>query len=104
MNSEVKEIFNLTYKFLLLLSRLTGFSYKEINIIIWGGSTRLAGENVEVRKEIKKLLENGVSVEACKACADKMKVAATLKELGVEVKYMSKLTGLIKGDDNLITI
>ncbi len=78
--------------------------WDEVNIIIWGGSTRLTGEDAEVQKEIKKLLENGVSIEACKACADKMKVASALKELGVEVKYMSKLTGLIKGDDKLITI
>ena len=65
--------------------------WDEVNIIIWGGSTRLSGEDVEVQKEIKKLLESGVIVEACKACADKMKVSAILKELGVEVKYMSKL-------------
>jgi len=75
-----------------------------INIIIWGGSTRLSGNDPEVQKELQKLIKSGVTVEACKACADKMKVSATLKELGVEVKYMSKLTGLIKGDNHLITI
>jgi len=75
-----------------------------INIIIWGGSTRLSGNDVEVQEELQKLIKNGVTVEACKACADKMKVSATLKELGIEVKYMSKLTGLIKGDNYLITI
>ncbi|WP_298902972.1 hypothetical protein [uncultured Psychroserpens sp.] len=31
----MKEIFDLTYRFLMFLSRLTGFSYKEINIIVW---------------------------------------------------------------------
>ncbi|WP_298895063.1 hypothetical protein [uncultured Psychroserpens sp.] len=31
----MKEIFDLTYKLLMFLSRITGFSYKEINIIIW---------------------------------------------------------------------
>nr|WP_321222581.1 hypothetical protein [uncultured Psychroserpens sp.] len=31
----MKKIFELTYEFLMFLSRLTGFSYKEINIIIW---------------------------------------------------------------------
>ncbi len=75
-----------------------------VNIIIWGGSTRLSGEDAEVQKELQKLMENGVTVEACKACADKMKVSATLKELGIDVKYMSKLTGLIKGKEHLITI
>ncbi|WP_040280881.1 hypothetical protein [Psychroserpens damuponensis] len=31
----MKKIFELTYEFLMLLSKLTGFSYKEINIIVW---------------------------------------------------------------------
>ena len=78
--------------------------WDEVEIIIWGGSTKLAGEDTEVQKEIKKLLENGVIVEACKTCADKLKVSSTLKELGVTVKYMSKLTGIIKNGEKLITI
>ncbi|WP_299336331.1 hypothetical protein [uncultured Psychroserpens sp.] len=31
----MKDIFNYTYEFLMFLSRLTGFTYKEVNIIIW---------------------------------------------------------------------
>jgi hypothetical protein len=31
----MKKIFELTYEFLMFLSRITGFSYKEINIIVW---------------------------------------------------------------------
>lgn len=75
-----------------------------VNIIIWGGSTRLTGEDKEVQNELQSLLEKGVTVEACKACADKMKLSATLKELGISVKYMSKLTGLIKKKEHLITV
>lgn len=51
--------------------------------------------------------ENGVTIEACKACkacADKYKLSPTLKELGVEVKYMTEITAYIKGDDKLISI
>ena len=76
----------------------------QVNVVIWGGSTRLAGTDEGVQKEIKKMLENGVTFEACKACADKMKISETLKDLGVDVKYMSALTGYIKGDDKLITV
>lgn len=75
-----------------------------VNIIIWGGSTRLTGEDEEVQKELQKLIKNGVTIEACKACADKMKLSSTLKDLGITVKYMSKLTGLIKKEEHLITI
>ena len=31
----MKEIFKFTYEFLMFLLKITGFSYKEINIIIW---------------------------------------------------------------------
>ena len=31
----MKKTFELTYEFLMFLSKITGFSYKEINIIIW---------------------------------------------------------------------
>lgn len=75
-----------------------------VNIIIWGGSTRLSGEDKEVQMELQKLLKNGITIEACKACADKMKVSKSLKDLGIEVKYMSKLTGIIKRNEKLITI
>lgn len=45
--------------------------WDEVNIIIWGGSTRLSGEDSEVQKELQKLIDNGITIEACKACADK---------------------------------
>lgn len=75
-----------------------------VNIIIWGGSTRLTGEDEEVLKELQSLMEIGITVEACKACADKMKFSKTLKEAGITVKYMSKLTGLIKRKEHLISV
>lgn len=75
-----------------------------VNIIIWGGSSKLAGEDEEVQKELQKMIASEVTIEACKACADKYKASQTLTDLGVEVKYMSKLTGYIKGNDKMITI
>ena len=95
--------------FMSMVAMYSGNSVKngwwdEVNIIIWGGSTRLAGSDEEVQKELQKLMEVGVTVEACKACADKMKIATTLRDLGITVKYMSKLTGIIKNDEKLITI
>ena len=78
--------------------------WDEVNLIIWGGSTKLAGEDTEVQKEIVKMLDKGVSIEACKACADKYKSSQILEKLGVSVKYMTKMTNYIKSDDKLITI
>lgn len=78
--------------------------WEAVNIIIWGGSTRLSAEDKDVQKELKKLISLGITVEACKACADSLKASATLKELGIEVKYMSKLTKLIKDKEHLLSV
>jgi len=86
------------------LNSLKSNWWDEVDLIIWGGSTKLAGEDEEVQEEIKKMIAAGVIIEACKACADRYKLSQTLEDLGVEVKYMSKLTGIIKRKEHLITI
>lgn len=79
--------------------------WDEINIVIWGGSSKLVGEDPKIQKLVVKWIEKGITVEACKACSDKYKASETMKELGVDVKYMGvPLTEYIKGDDKLITI
>lgn len=78
--------------------------WDEVNIIIWGGSSKLAGQDEEIQKEIQKLISGGVTVEACLACADKYGSTEVLKNLGVDVKYMRELTGIIKRGEHLITI
>jgi len=86
------------------LNSLKNNWWDEVDLIIWGGSTKLAGEDEEVQEEIKKMIAAGVIIEACKACADRYKLSQILEALGVEVKYMSKLTGIIKRKEHLITI
>ncbi len=75
-----------------------------INVVIWGQSSKAVAEEPIVREVIKKMLDNGITVEACKACADKYKTSDLLEELGVTVKYMQALTDYIRNDDHLITI
>ena len=86
------------------LNSLKNGWWDEVNLIIWGSSTKLTGQDPEVQEEIKKMIEAGVIVEACKACADRYELAPTLEDLGITVKYMSKLTGIIKNREHLITI
>lgn len=79
--------------------------WKDVTVIIWGASAHLAGEDEVVQIKIKELVESGVHVTACKACADDLGVSTTLKELGVEVKYWGQpLTALLKSNAKLITI
>ncbi len=79
--------------------------WDEINIIIWGESTKFVSENPEIQKELIKMIEGGITFEACKACADKLNASEILSGLGVDVKYMGKpLTQYIKSGDKILTI
>lgn len=79
--------------------------WDEITVVIWGASARLAGTDELVQFKIKEMIEGGVKVEACKACADNLGVATKLESLGVEVKYWGQpLTKVLKSGAKLITI
>lgn len=79
--------------------------WKEVSIIIWGGSTRLVGEHRAVQNRLKELAAAGVELRACRACAEQLGVAEILEGLGVEVAYMGEpLTELLKSDAKLLTI
>lgn len=77
----------------------------EVNVIIWGGSAKLVGENNEVQEEVSEMIKKGVHVEACLACAEQYGAVETLKNLGVDVKYMGEpLTKYIKQGEKILTL
>jgi hypothetical protein len=79
--------------------------WNEINIIIWGASARLAGTDAEVQADITEMLENGITIEACKACTDNFGLSTELLKLGIDVKFMGEpLTEYIKSGDKMLTI
>lgn len=78
--------------------------WKEVNLIIWGPSAKLAAEDEVILKELQESMDLGITVEACKACASNYDVADKLENLNVDVKYMGKpLTEYIKGQEEVIT-
>ncbi len=51
------------------------------------------------------MINEGVTIEACKACADKYNASEILKSLGVNVRYTGEaLTSYIKSDNKLLSI
>ncbi|MCW4041529.1 MAG: DsrE family protein [Candidatus Bathyarchaeota archaeon] len=62
--------------------------WKDLRLIIWGPSVLLASNDPDIQTEIARMLEAGVRLEACKACADRYEVSNRLQNLGIEVKYM----------------
>lgn len=79
--------------------------WKEITLIIWGASAKLAGEDEVVKGKIKEMIDEGIHVSACQACARDLGVTETLEKLGVEVvSWGKRLTEVIKSGSKLITI
>ncbi len=78
--------------------------FDEVKLIIWGPSSRLLAGDKELQARVKEMMESGVDVKACKACADMYGVSQKLSELGIDVKYMGgPLTNMLKGDWKILT-
>ena len=51
------------------------------------------------------MIEAGVKVEACKACAEEYDAVGVLSDLGVNVRYMGvPLTNYIKSGEHVLSI
>ncbi len=78
--------------------------WKDITLVVWGPSAKLLSEDSDLQDYIKKIMEQGTVVKACKGCADMYGVSDKLSELGIEVKYMSEFTDYIKEGRHILTL
>lgn len=79
--------------------------WKEVRFIIWGPSAKLVVEDAILKEKLIRMREEGVVVEACRACAEMLGVDKALEELGVQVCYMGgPLTDYLKSGYSLLTI
>ncbi len=79
--------------------------WDDITLIVWGPSAKLLSEDEEIQDSIAKLKEAGVVLEACKACSDQYGVSSTLRDLGVNVKYMGiPLTEYLKSGKVVLAV
>ena len=96
-------IFNMLSMYALNSKRL-GW-WEDVNVILWGASVKLLGNDTQVQTEVLEMLQNGITVEACKDCCENFNVVDTLLKLGINVRYMGQpLTEYIKANEKLITI
>ncbi len=71
--------------------------WDEVRFVVWGPSSLLLSVDKELQDYVKKMKNEGIILEACKACADMYGVSDKLTELGIDVKYMGKpLTNMLK--------
>ena len=76
----------------------------KIRFIIWGPSSKLLSEDEELQQETKKMMEEGIEVFACKACADLYGVSEKIEKMGITVKFVGEdLTSMLKSDWVTIT-
>jgi len=79
--------------------------WNNVNVIIWGASAKLAGNDTQIQTEILEMINAGVTIEACKDCADNFGVTEKLERLGITVRYMGlPLTEYLKNGEKLISI
>ncbi|MDY6792281.1 MAG: DsrE family protein [Thermodesulfobacteriota bacterium] len=79
--------------------------WDKVTLIIWGATTKLVSEDINIQQKIEEALNAGVHITACKACADQLKVTEILEKMNIEVKYWGDpLTQILKNKDTLLTI
>lgn len=79
--------------------------WDDITLVVWGPSAKLLSEDEELQGYMDKIIKAGVTVKACKGCADQYGVSEKLEELGITVLYIGKeLTDYIKEGREILTI
>jgi hypothetical protein len=79
--------------------------WEEVTLVVWGPSTKLLSENIEIQNYLRVIKESGVEVLACRACADEYGVTDILEnKLELKVIYMGiPLTEYLKNGIKVIT-
>jgi len=71
--------------------------WDDITLLVWGPSAKLLTEDKDLQDYVKKMMDSGIHVLACKGCADEYGIADDLEQLGITVRYTGKdLTEFIK--------
>jgi len=79
--------------------------WDDITLVVWGPSAKLLTEDAELQEYLGKIIEAGVTVKACKGCADQYGISDKLEKLGITVLYIGKeLTDYIKEGRKMLTI
>jgi hypothetical protein len=76
----------------------------DVTLVVWGPSVLTLCESDELKIKVEDMLDAGLRVEACRACADNYGKTEELEKLGVKVVYMGiPLTKYLKEGRKVIT-
>jgi hypothetical protein len=77
--------------------------FAEVHLVVWGPSQRLLIGDPSIQAKVRAMQDDGVVVEACVACANKLGLTDQIRELGYEVKGMGvPLTEALKDPDTQV--
>ncbi len=62
--------------------------FADVRLVVWGPSQRLLAGDPALQAKVKAMQSDGVIVEACIACATKLELVDTIREMGIEVRGM----------------
>jgi hypothetical protein len=78
--------------------------FDEVVLIVWGSSSKLLAHDTALQEKVKAMIEDGVIVEACRACSNMLEVTEELEALGIDVKGMGvPLTEYLKSGYHVLT-
>jgi hypothetical protein len=78
--------------------------FDHVVLIVWGPSACLLAADKDLQAKVKSMMEDGVQVQACVACADSYGVSERLREMKIEVKGMGPpLTEMLKQGWKVLT-
>jgi hypothetical protein len=78
--------------------------FDQVVLAVWGPSARLLAADKDLQAKVKSMMEDGVQVQACVACADSYGVSERLREMKIEVKGMGPpLTEMLKQGWKVLT-
>lgn len=61
--------------------------FDEVDLLVWGASQEVLANSSLYKQNIEEFVSSGISVYACKMCADGLNVTNVLESLGVHVIY-----------------
>ncbi len=74
----------------ILNSKIKGW-WDDVEVIVWGDSQHVVAQTKEYQEKIVALINQGISVYACKSCADSLGVSDILEKLNITVMYTGEL-------------
>ena len=78
--------------------------FDQVVLVVWGPSARLLAGDKDLQAKVKSMMDDGVQVQACVACADSYGVSDRLREMKIEVKGMgAPLTEMLKTGWKVLT-